>query len=211
MNLKHFFFFFRFYFFVLPNFKGVKTAALKCRITVRTKPYVAETEIDNTSALFDIQALFTVGVCKSKYDEIYWYVYDLFSAPQRVNYDRRGNKMKTRAGPECLVKHYVKTLTRKWNVQHQSAYEDRDQTSLHTPASGSAWTASLFSPLLLLLSLLSSPFLSPFSYSSSTLSPSLFFRALRHSCRPTCFISSCFPSWWHGAMLSPKVSSSSWD
>lgn len=87
-----------------------------------------------------------VCTCKPIYIDIYWYIYDLFSAPERVNYDPRGNKTKKRAGPECLVKHYVKTLTRKWNVQHQSAYEDRDQTSLHTPASGSVWTASLFSP-----------------------------------------------------------------
>lgn len=108
-----------------------------------------------------------VCVCKSIYVDVYWYVYDLFSAPERVNYDPHGNKTKTRAEPECLVKHYVKTLTRKWNVQHQSAYEDRDQTSLHTPASGSVWTASLFSPFSLSFLLL---FFFPFSYSSSILS-----------------------------------------
>lgn len=76
---------------------------------------------------------------------VYSYVYNLHVAPDRLNYDPRGHGTKIRAGPKCLAKHYVKTLTRKWNVQHQSAYEDGDQTSLHTPASGSAWTASLFS------------------------------------------------------------------
>lgn len=78
-------------------------------------PYVVETETDNTSAFFEIQAAMCVCVCVCKpiCTDIYQYVYDLFSAPERVHYNHRGNKTKKRAGPECLVKHYVKTLTRK--------------------------------------------------------------------------------------------------
>lgn len=49
-----------------------------------------ESEIDNTSASFDTPP--APHVRTSIYAGIRRYAYDLFSAPQRVNHDRRGNK-----------------------------------------------------------------------------------------------------------------------
>lgn len=59
---------------------------------------------------FDIQAL--QPVCKPIYC-IFLCVYNLHVAPDRLNYDPCGHRTKIRAGPKCLAKHYVKTLTRK--------------------------------------------------------------------------------------------------
>lgn len=47
-------------------------AVLQCSISVRTKPYVSDTETDNTSALFDIRAPFLpMCVCVSLYMLMY--------------------------------------------------------------------------------------------------------------------------------------------
>lgn len=61
MNLKIFFF--------LGELQKIKLAALQCSISVRTKPYVAETEIDNASAL--IAKLPSSCACVSQYMLIY--------------------------------------------------------------------------------------------------------------------------------------------
>lgn len=98
--------------FSLLNFKVVTWPLFSAAFQFKAKPYGVEAETDNTLVFFDIQTPLRVCVVYI-YIDIYRYVYDLFSAPEMVDYYPCGTKTKRRAGPECLVKHYVKTLTRK--------------------------------------------------------------------------------------------------
>lgn len=70
-------------------------------------------------------------------------------------------------------------------MQHQSAYEDGDQTALHTPASGSVWTGlSFFSSPSFLSSLFSLPLFLSHSLSLSFFSPLFCARGARFHAVP---------------------------